>query len=73
MPAPSSRKLGRRGSLDRELLSAEGIRESPRSVSAGTKTEFAIIHAMEGDPKLDDYMSPIGWLQVLTTLQQPRR
>ena len=66
-------QVGLAGSIDREL-SPEGIRVTT-ICPAGTKTEFAIgAGRTEGDPALDDYMSPSDVaFQIVTSLQQPRR
>lgn len=66
-------QVGLAGSIDREL-SPEGIRVTT-ICPAGTKTEFAIgAGRTEGDPALDDYMSPTDVAyQIVTSLQQPRR
>jgi NADP-dependent 3-hydroxy acid dehydrogenase YdfG len=66
-------QIGLAGSLDRELT-PEGIRVTA-ICPAGTKTEFAIgAGRTEGDPALNDYMSPIDVaFQIVTALQQPRR
>jgi NADP-dependent 3-hydroxy acid dehydrogenase YdfG len=65
-------QIGLAGSLDRELT-PEGIRVTA-ICPAGTKTEFAIGSGRtEGDPALNDYMSPVDVaFQIVTTLQQPR-
>jgi NADP-dependent 3-hydroxy acid dehydrogenase YdfG len=66
-------QIGLAGSLDRELT-PEGIRVTA-ICPAGTKTEFAIgAGRTEGDPALNDYMSPVDVaFQIVTALQQPRR
>lgn len=66
-------QIGLAGSIDREL-SSEGIRVTT-ICPAGTKTEFAIgAGRTEGDPALDEYMSPVDVaFQIVTSLQQPRR
>jgi 3-oxoacyl-[acyl-carrier protein] reductase len=66
-------QIGLAGSLDRELT-PEGIRVTA-ICPAGTNTEFAIgAGRTEGDPALNDYMSPTDVaFQIVTALQQPRR
>jgi 3-oxoacyl-[acyl-carrier protein] reductase len=66
-------QVGLSGAIDREL-SPEGIRVTT-ICPAGTKTEFAIgAGRTEGDPALDEYMSPVDVaFQIVTSLQQPRR
>lgn len=66
-------QIGLAGSIDREL-SPEGIRVTA-ICPAGTHTEFAIGSGRtEGDPALNDYMSPTDVaFQIVTALQQPRR
>ena len=66
-------QIGLAGSLDRELT-PEGIRVTA-ICPAGTNTEFAIgAGRTEGDPALNDYMSPVDVaFQIVTALQQPRR
>src|ERR1019366_4775200 len=66
-------QVGLAGSLDRELT-PEGIRVTA-ICPAGTNTEFAIgAGRTEGDPALNDYMSPADVaFQIVTALQQPRR
>lgn len=66
-------QIGLAGSLDRELT-PEGIRVTA-ICPAGTNTEFAIgAGRTEGDPALNDNMSPTDVaFQIVTALQQPRR
>ena len=66
-------QIGLAGSLDRELT-PQGIRVTA-ICPAGTNTEFAIgAGRTEGDPALNDYMSPADVaFQIVTALQQPRR